>query len=220
MSTIIIAISQGKGGSAKTTTSVNLAGAFYDEGYRVILFDWDDEKPDAVAWANQGKHIDWVRLIDKDDPLKDIEKYKNECDVIIIDTPPNFEKNAFKAVMAADYVIIPSSTNFLDEDNTKKAISLPMLAKKPFKILMSKIKKGTKEGKIIHEKTVSKDISFSVVVTERNVVAQCPREGMWVGQFAKGSDSHMQFKQLMHEVIDWTGLKCNIKNKNVESIGV
>lgn len=211
MSAIIIAISQGKGGATKTTTSVNLAGALNELGLVTSLLDWDTEKPDAVKWMQDGKYINWIKLIDKDDPISHIEKAKLQNDIIIFDTPPNYEKNAFKAIMASDYVIIPTSVNYLDQENAKSAISVPMLAKKPFKILMSKVKKGTKEGKEILSHVGKKDISFNEIITDRNVIAQCPIKGQWIGQYAKGSDSHKQFLNLATEVILWTGAKCHAR---------
>ena len=165
MSATIIAISQGKGGAAKTTTSVNLAGALIELGYKVQVFDWDVEKPDAIKWMESGNSIHWIKQIDKNDPISDIEQFKNNYDVLLFDTPPNYDKNAFKAIMASDFVIIPTSVNFLDQENAKSAISVPMLAKKPFKILMSRVKKGTKEGKEIREHVGKQDISFNEIIS-------------------------------------------------------
>ena len=143
---IVIAVSQGKGGAAKTTTSVNLAGALNEIGFSTFLYDWDLGKPDALKWKGQGNHINWIALINKDNPIEDIESAKSKNDFLIFDTPPNYEQNAFKAIMAADFVIIPTSANYLDQENAKDAISVPMLAKKPFKILMSKVKKEQEKG--------------------------------------------------------------------------
>jgi len=216
MSATIIAVSQGKGGAAKTTTTVNLAGALIELGYKVQVLDWDVEKPDAVRWMESGTSINWIKQIDKDDPINDIEHFKNSLDVLIFDTPPNYEKNAFKAIMAADFVIIPTSVNFLDQENAKSAISVPMLAKKPFKILMSRVKKGTKQGKEIREHVGKQDISFNEIITDRNVIAQCPGKGMWIGDFSKGSDSHNQFKRLAKEVVQWANIKCHARGMKKE----
>ncbi len=203
---IVIAVSQGKGGAAKTTTSVNLAGALNEVGFPTFLYDWDLSKPDALKWKGDGEFINWIELINKNDPIKDIEIAKLKNSFVIFDTPPNYEQNALKAIMASDFVIIPTSINYLDQENAKDAISVPILAKKPFKILMSKVKKGTKEGKEVEAQIGNQDISFKSIITERNVIAQCPRKGQWIGQFAKGSDSHQQFMMLANEVITWTGI--------------
>lgn len=216
MSATIIAISQGKGGAAKTTTSVNLAGALIEIGYKVQVFDWDVEKPDAIKWMESGNSIHWIKQIDKNDPISDIEQFKNNYDVLLFDTPPNYDKNAFKAIMASDFVIIPTSVNFLDQENTKLAISVPMLAKKPFKILMSRVKKGTKEGKEIREHVGKQDISFNEIITDRNVIAQCPSKGKWIGEFSKGSDSHKQFLNLANEVVLWANIKCHARGMELE----
>ncbi len=216
----VIAVSQGKGGAAKTTTSVNLAGALMEKGYKIILFDWDLGKPDAIKWKGEGNYINWIKLIDKNDPVKDIEDAKLKFDFIIFDTPPNYEQNAFKAIMASDFVIIPTSVNYLDQENAKEAISVPMLAKKPFKILMSKVKKGTKEGKEIQGHVGKQDISFNSIITDRNVIAQCPRSGKWIGEFAKGSDSHKQFLMLADEVILWCGVGQKLKTRKLEEVSL
>lgn len=212
---IVITVSQGKGGSAKTTTSVNLAGALNERSRKTILFDWDLEKPDAVRWMKEGNQIDWIHLIDKHDPVKVIEYAKKECDFIIFDTPPNYDQNAFKAIMACDFVIIPTSVNHLDQENTKEAITVPLLAKKPFKILMSRVKKGTKEGKDIFNRVLNQEISFNTVITDRNIIAQCPSKGEWIGQFSIGSESHNQFLSLADEVIIWTDL-CHARGIELE----
>lgn len=220
MNTVIIAVSQGKGGAAKTTTSVNLAGALNELGFKTFLFDWDVSKPDSVKWMEQGDFINWVKLIDKDDPVLDIETAKKNHDVLIYDTPPNYDPNAFKAIMAADFVIIPTSMNYLDQENAKSAISVPILAKKPFKILMSKVKSGTKEGRAIQSQVGNQDISFNAIITDRNVIAQCPRKGQWIGQYAKGSDSHEQFLKFAKEVILWTGIKCHARGTILKEVSL
>lgn len=218
MNTVVIAISQGKGGAAKTTTAVNLAGALNELGFKTFLFDWDSAKPDAVKWMQQGDFIDWIKLIDKDDPVLDIEMAKQKYDVLIYDTPPNYDPNAFKAIMSADFVIIPTSMNYLDQENAKAAISVPILAKKPFKILMSKVKKGTKEGKDIQLQVENQAISFNEIITDRNVVAKCPSAGQWVGQYDKGSDSHNQFLNFAKEVVLWAGIKCHARGTILEEV--
>lgn len=218
MSAIIIAVYQSKGGATKTTTSVNLAGALNELGYKTFLMDWDTEKPDAVKWKQDGEFINWIKLIDKHDPITDIDLIKNTHDFIIFDTPPNYDQNALKAIMASDYVIIPSSISYLDQENTKSAISVPMLAKKPFKILMSKVKKGTKQGKEIYQQVDKQDICFNTVITDRNIIAQCPSTGKWIGELSKGSDSHKQFINLAREVISWAKIKGHARGVKEEVV--
>lgn len=55
---MIISISQSKGGSCKTTTAINLAGAIKQRSHTVIVCDMDKDKPDACEWAKQANHYD------------------------------------------------------------------------------------------------------------------------------------------------------------------
>lgn len=201
---IIIAISHGKGGVCKTTTSVNLTGALRESGINAGLWDYDKDKPDAFKWAERSKEISWILKKDNGTDVIDyINDLSSKYEVILIDTSPNYAKHAYEAIIASDLVIIPTSTSFLDQDNTKDALGVPKLARKPFKLLMSKVKKSTKEGKKILSQVSGKDIAFSTVITDRNVIAKCPESGKWIGDFAKNSDSHKQYLSLAQEVLEW-----------------
>ena len=52
-----IALLQQKGGSGKTTTSVNLAGGLRECGYKVLITDMDKDKPDAWSWAAKSESM-------------------------------------------------------------------------------------------------------------------------------------------------------------------
>jgi chromosome partitioning protein len=218
MTATVIAVSQGKGGVAKTTTSMNLSRALREKGYRTIVCDWDLEKPDAHKWMKNGNESNCVVLIDKDKAVSQVEQLKTQYDIVIFDTPPNYDSGAFKAVMAADFVIIPTSSNYLDQENAQDATSLPMLAKKPFKLLMSKVKKSTKDYKDINAQAAYETICFNAIITDRAVMAQCPNVGLWVGELAKNGDNHSQFSKLAEEVIAWTTPeKCHTCGTETES---
>lgn len=217
MTAVVIAVSQGKGGVAKTTTSMNLSRALQEHGYKTIVCDWDLEKPDSYKWMKNGSQGNWVVLIDKDNAFSQVESLKEQYDILIFDTPPNYESGAFKAVMAADFVIIPTSSNYLDQENAQDATSLPMLAKKPFKLLMSKVKKSTKDYKDINVQAKEEAICFNSIITDRAVMAQCPGLGVWVGELAKNGDNHQQFEELCLEVIAWTNPeKCHTRGTSLE----
>ena len=61
MNTKIIAISQSKGGSCKTTTAINLGGALIEKGFKTVVIDLDLQKPDALNWAAKSTTIDFVK---------------------------------------------------------------------------------------------------------------------------------------------------------------
>ena len=120
MNTKIIAISQSKGGSCKTTTAINLGGALIEKGFKTIVVDLDLQKPDALNWAHKSNMIDFVQKIDTSNMFEEILSLKQEYDFIIFDCPPNYLEEGMKAIMCSDFIILPASPSFNDQSNLKK----------------------------------------------------------------------------------------------------
>ncbi|AIV73682.1 MULTISPECIES: AAA family ATPase [Burkholderia] len=108
----IIAVFNQKGGSGKTTTSTNLAGALGMRGYRTMLVDLDeqgtatlsvgaapDDRPYPAAISN---------LALSPRPDREIAKYVNDYDFIVIDCPPAIKSAAPSvALLISDLGLIP-----------------------------------------------------------------------------------------------------------------
>lgn len=197
---IIIAVSQSKGGSAKTTTSVNLGGALLEKGYKVIVCDMDKDKPDAIEWARQGEHINYVLPLYEDKPMEKIEFYKKNFDYVILDTPPNYMPAAFKAIMLSDFVILPCSPSFLDQNNLADAISVAQMANKPFKVLGVKVRKRHNLSQILLSELDKSNVAFQTKVTMKSALIESPFHGQWIGDYQKNCESHQEFQQLATEV--------------------
>lgn len=198
---VVIAVSQSKGGSAKTTTSVNLGGALLERGYKVIVCDMDKDKPDAVEWAKQGESMNFVVPLFEDKPIEQIEYYKKNYDYIILDTPPNYMPAAFKAIMLADFVVLPCSPSFLDQNNLADAISVAQMSSKPFKILGVKIRKRHNLSVSLLSELDKSNFAFNTKITLKSALIESPFHGKWVGDYQNNCESHAEFKQLAEEVV-------------------
>lgn len=122
MRTILVA--NPKGGSGKTTLSINLAGWLASQGRRVAMLDLDRQKS-ATQW-----------LAMRDMALPDIELLqdgqKGEADWLVIDSPAGLHgKNLERALKLATKVVVPiapslfdirASQDFLAALNTEKAV--------------------------------------------------------------------------------------------------
>src|SRR6058998_1038764 len=102
----VIAFANQKGGVAKTTTTLNLAAAFAEEGHRVLCVDMD---PQGNLTMSQG--------IDPDTRERSLAKalkaIRGDYDFICIDTPPSLGLLTVNALTAADKVIVPVQCEYL-----------------------------------------------------------------------------------------------------------
>lgn len=110
-----IAILSNKGGSGKTTLSLNLAVTAIQNGKAVAVFDldpqvsasgWKDSREDddpvviAVPYARLPQALETAR--------------KGGVDLALIDTPPSTEQPSMAAARAADLILIPCRPGILD----------------------------------------------------------------------------------------------------------
>jgi chromosome partitioning protein len=109
---IIAAVNQ-KGGSGKTTLSMQLAGALARRGYEVLIVDADP----------QGTATRWAASAEDDKPFpahvaglaaaggkvhREVKKYVGRYDYIIIDCPPAVDSLAPQsALLIADLALVP-----------------------------------------------------------------------------------------------------------------
>lgn len=217
----VIAISQSKGGSTKTTTAINLCGALLEKGFKAIVADMDKDKPDAINWAKQGEHINFVMELFEEKPMDTMESLRRAYDFIILDTPPNYMPAAFKAIMLSDFIILPCSPSFLDQTNLTDAISIPRMAQKPFKILGCKINKRQKLSDKLLSELIKSGQAFETSISSKAAVLESPFHGKWLGNYRPGCDSHKEFKALADEVIKIANIRTNpypaIHTKNSEN---
>jgi len=129
MSARIIAVTNQKGGVAKTTTAVNLLAAIARRGLRCLLVDIDPQGNASVSSGVNinaieagiydvllgdaqielaGAQVELLEFADKDFRLRDaLARIAGEYDVILIDTPPSLNVLTINALAAATDVLIP-----------------------------------------------------------------------------------------------------------------
>ena len=111
----VVAIVNRKGGTGKTTLSINLASAFA-ELHPTLLLDADPQGS-ALDWADSRStpqmNLDASEL-PSGDLLRDLRSLARSYDWIIIDGPPGIGRTSAEAVRVADMVVIPSKPSPLD----------------------------------------------------------------------------------------------------------
>ena len=129
--TTIAVVSQ-KGGSGKTTLSLNLAAAAEAAGQLVLIIDTDPQATASQwgAWRSDRA----PEVIDSAPPriqAKVGAAREQGASFIIIDTPPHADSAASRAVEAADFVLIPCRPSAFDLAAIRTTVSLVRLFDKP-----------------------------------------------------------------------------------------
>jgi len=114
---MILAITNLKGGSGKSTISVNLAAAFTQRGKRVCILDTDVEQRSASKWAGDREedlpHIA-VYGVEEKQLIKEASNLAKSYDLVIIDGTPQLADLADSTMLASDIVIIPTKPSVFD----------------------------------------------------------------------------------------------------------
>lgn len=199
--THIIAVTNQKGGVGKTTTCINLAGAFYEMGYRVSVADMNNEQRSAYKWANRGEHLkSLVTTISDKKPRTDLDKLRKKSDFVFIDTAPELMTPALKAALLSSLIIIPCTPSPLDLESAEDTIDLIEEANKPFILLASCVRSGTTLGTQLRETLKRIGKTFETVIHQRVDIVEAAITGQWVGTYRKDSKSHQEYQQLAREL--------------------
>lgn len=127
-----IAVISQKGGSGKTTITLNLAITAAKRGKQVAVIDLDPQQSASR----------WSRLRTADNPVivsghgPNLESLLSRAanggaDVAFIDTAPKSESVALTAARLSDLVIIPCQPSNLDLDAIADTVNIANLAKRP-----------------------------------------------------------------------------------------
>lgn len=136
-----IAVISQKGGSGKTTLSLNLAIAASNAGEQVILIDLDPQQS-ASRWARLRKDDAPVIMSGHAPNLPSlIDKARSAgATLVIIDTAPKSESASLVAAKLADHILIPCKPSNLDLDAVADTVNIAKLAAKPASFVLNDCK--------------------------------------------------------------------------------
>jgi len=134
---IISVISQ-KGGTGKTTLSINLAIASEISGKSAAIFDLDPQGS-SMSWKDNREiespavvSLHAVRIANYLETAK-----SNGAKLVIFDTAPHSQKDALDAAQAADLILIPCKPSLVDLKAISSSVKIAQLAGKPAVVVLT-----------------------------------------------------------------------------------
>ena len=141
----VIAFSNQKGGSGKTTLSANMAVLWSNSGYKVAVIDADAQKS-LTHWIDArkkyyGDHDIGVTpfAFDIKNLTEEIKQIKRKFDFIIIDSPPSITYETVQIVKSANRVFVPVQPSPLDLMATLPFLKLAQQERKNPVIILNRV---------------------------------------------------------------------------------
>lgn len=139
---LVLTVAQQKGGAGKSMIAANLAAAMAG-GRRVCLLDIDPQKSltrwHALRAANR-KPLPAIGFSDVSGwrLAGELDRLTTDHDVVIIDTPPQVETEAKRAIRAANLVLIPLQPSPPDLWAAAGTVALAASEKRPVRLLLNR----------------------------------------------------------------------------------
>lgn len=196
MKTLVV-LSQ-KGGSGKTTLTINLAIAAALDGQQVVVIDLDPQHSTA-SWSKI-RELDNPVFVPGNGPA--LKRMSDRAalagaDLLIIDTAPKDENVSLQAAKLADLVLIPCQPSSLDLHAISETINTVQLAKKPAYFVLNACKPNSTLTKLAKDALSAYPVSMAPIsIGSRVDFVKSLLVGEGVLEFAPSSKAAHEIRRL------------------------
>jgi|SRR5262245_11646044 chromosome partitioning protein len=214
----VISVANNKGGTGKTTTSINLAAGLALRGCRVLFMDADDQSSTASDWRKirPDQQVDF-QMIAMRAPAIHTELpailEHTAYDYVLIDCPPGGPNAGGKmtrsALWVSDLAIIPaapSGPDFWASDPMVQMIQELQITRPgglTCRLLINRKTANTRLGR--QARTAAAELLvipiFAAEIAQRTSIAEAITRGMTIYEFEPGGLAVYEYNQLVEETI-------------------
>jgi len=208
MAAKVLTVAQQKGGAGKTTLVAQLGVAFAAAGRRVALIDIDPQKS-LADWARI-RGDNGVKAAHPVDVVEvagyragnEVSRLSRSHDIIIIDSPPHAETEAWVAVRAADLVLVPVQPSPMDVWATKPTMDLARKAKVPALVVLNRVPPRGRVADAMRAKLADDGLETAAATVGNRVgFAASMLEGRTVIETARSTPAADEVRALADEVM-------------------
>lgn len=206
MTGTVITIAQQKGGSGKTTVTVNLAVDLASRGHRVAIIDTDPQ-------GSLGRWFMARRDLMPDPGMEfstssawgveyEVGKLADSYDFVLVDTPPKADSDLRPALRKASLVLVPVATSHVDLWATEGVLDLARRANTPAMLVLNRTRAGTRLGVEVAQAAAKIDALLAKnTLANRILYAETLGRGQGVQDVAPKGPAAAEVAALTQEVL-------------------
>ena len=139
---LVIVVAQQKGGSGKTMLAANLAAVLAAQ-HRVTLLDIDPQRS-LARWHQLRTATGRLPPIGFSDVsgwrvAGELDRLAREADMLVVDTPPQIDSNAARAIRAASLVLVPMQPALPDLWASEATLKMAAAERRPVAIVLNRV---------------------------------------------------------------------------------
>ena len=197
-----LAVLSRKGGTGKTTLTVNLAVAAERAGHKVAIVDLDSQAS-ASEWGDW-READTPAVISVHSARlpQELHKLKQQgVTFAILDTPPKIEDIALDAAKASDLAIIPCKLGAFDLKAIEKTIWVGNRAKCPMRIVFNAVRARSSMLNPAKRAVQVYDVDAApCVIGDRVVFSHSVIEGLGVMEYEPKGKASLEIQALFRYI--------------------
>ncbi len=202
----IIVAAQQKGGAGKTMLAANLAAALAAQ-HRVTLLDIDPQR--SLARWNRLRsahgHLPPIGFSDVSGwrVKGELDRLAREADVLIVDTPPQIDSDAARAIRAASLVLVPVQPALPDLWASEATLKIAAAERRPVAVVMNRV--SARSGLRLTVEAELRQRGLTVLpaaLGDRRAYAQAFAQGMGVAEAQPRSVAAAELAALAHAVLE------------------
>jgi chromosome partitioning protein len=205
----VISIAQQKGGAGKTTLAVQLGVAWLVTGKRIAMLDIDPQAS-LFTWFNLrrrrlGEHAGGlvVQGLSGWRLGSELRRFRDEFDLILVDSPPHAEIELKTAIREADLALLPCQPNALDVWATKTTLEYARNERTDAMIVLNRVPARSRAAGMIHAEIEAAGWPLAATrLGNRQAFAASIGEGRGVAETAPTSPAGREIAALAQEVLN------------------